>query len=94
MEWYLVFQGRSNCNFYIFDENKTFINETFIIQKISRRKFKIYELEIEEEDYQLLKKYFIAALSGGYNSKVINSLIIDTFTNVSIKLAINLIKNI
>ena len=93
MESYLVFQSNGSCTFRP-DIKKIERMEIFYIQKIIKGKFAIQEIDIEEEeDYILLTNYFIDTLNGGYQSKVINSLIIDTFTNVSIKLAINLIKN-
>jgi len=97
MESYLIFQSYGSCTFdFDFDINieKENKNEIFYLQKIIKGKFGIQEIDIEEEeDYLLLKNYFTNALNGGYQSKVINNLIIDKFNKVSIKLAINLIKN-
>lgn len=94
MESYLVFQSYGSCTFdFDIDIKKFRKSENFYIQKIIKGKLKIQEIYIEEEeDYLLLKNYFIEALNGGYQNKVINNLIVDKFTKVSIKLAINLIK--
>jgi hypothetical protein len=89
---YTVTIGRYNdlCPFYECRD----INPYVIIRYSGLKPIKVDYLDLENKDYFILKKYFKIAKNAGYQSKVINNLIIDTFTKVSIKLAINLIKTI
>jgi len=88
MEYYINIGRYSDISPFVEDLQ----NDNYVIIRFRKRMIIDY-FDLEKEDYLILKNYFDIAQNDGYQNKVINNLIIEKFDKVSIRLAINLIKN-
>ena len=87
---YNILIHKKNELFFI--ENNEIEDNDFLIIRMSKCNFNILDyLKIEEFDADILKRYLLMEAVTGSRYKIINCLICDSFTNASIKLAINLI---
>jgi len=84
---YIIAIGRYNYITPYFGDDREINN--YVIMRYYYNRIKMESIDLEDDDYLTIHTY----LFNDGDSRVINNLIADKFTNISIKLAINLIKN-
>lgn len=88
---YAITIGRYNDITPFFSDNRI-INNYVIIRYSIWSHFKMESIDLEDDEYLILYDYFFNDIEK--HNKVINNLMVEKFNKVSIKLSINLIKNI